>query len=213
MKNKKNINFKGKEKIQEKYNIYFNCFVPDLYEEQKEKLLNENKKYKMKKSKSESKIKISPLEDNIGPNLYNEQIDIPDYGYLAYKANKKIISNYSLNEINTLNSKYRNFPNGQMNFYSNRNINTLTDNPLFPIDNNNLDSNNEYSNYQLNYNFINNGQINSNLNLNIENAKEIRNERIYNEIYNKAFRQFNYQPNSYFEDYSQKNIKWYFNYQ
>ena len=224
IKYKKDINFKGKEKIQEKYNIYFNCFVPDLYEEQKEKLLNENKKYKMKKSKSETKIKISPLDDNIGPNLYNEQIDIPDFGYIAYKANKKINSNCSFNSINTLNSNYRNFNNkgngnSQMNFYSNRNINTLNDNDIFTIHNN--DNNNHLNNRNnslLNLNENMNSQL-KNIYFNNENNKSnlimdnrgIRNERIYNEIYNKAFKQFNYKPNSYYEDYSNKNIKWYFN--
>ena len=93
--NKNNfINSKGKEKIHDKYNTYFNCFVSDLYEKQKEKLINE-KKIKIKKAKST--IKIKKLEDYIGPNLYNEQVDAPDFGYICYKANKKINPNYSLN--------------------------------------------------------------------------------------------------------------------
>ena len=87
IKSKKDINFVGKEKIQDKYNLYFNCFIPDLYEEQKEKLLNEKKFLKMKKSNSI--IKLEVLEDDIGPNLYIEHIYIPDIGYISFKTNKK----------------------------------------------------------------------------------------------------------------------------
>ena len=125
-KNKKDINFVGKEKIQDKYNLYFNCFIPDLYEEQKEKLLNEKKFLKMKKSKSITKLKV--LENDIGPNLYNEHIYIPDIGSLKQI---KINSNYSLNSINTLNSNYKGY---------NKNNNNN-----FEIQNNSLNSNNNIS--------------------------------------------------------------------
>lgn len=109
-KSKRDFNFVGKEKIAKKYNLYFNCFDPKLYEEQREKLLKDKKSaLKMKKSKSVSKILI--LDDYIGPNLYNEQIENPDIGYIIYKTNKKINSNYSLNSMNTLNSNYRNYNN------------------------------------------------------------------------------------------------------
>lgn len=53
-KTNKIYNPKGKEKIQEKYNIYFNCFIRDLYEEQKQKLLKEKK---VRRTKSNVKIK------------------------------------------------------------------------------------------------------------------------------------------------------------
>ena len=126
-KSKRDFNFVGKEKIAKKYNLYFNCFDPKLYEEQREKLLNDRKgASKMKKSKSMTKILV--LDDDIGPNLYNEQIENPDIGYIIYKTNKKINSNYSLNSINTLNSNYRNYNNNQNQkiFYnSNQSINSI----------------------------------------------------------------------------------------
>ena len=237
IKNKKDINFVGKEKIQDKYNLYFNCFIPDLYEEQKEKLLNEKKFLKMKKSKSINKLDV--LEDDIGPNLYNENIYIPDIGYIAYKTNKKINSNYSLNSINTLNSNNRGYhKNNNNNFEiqnnylnSNNNMNTINNPNLFnnqfdclnigqfninkntntQLGNNfnNKDSSNFYRNKDINYNEnlynTNSKYLNENLN------NELIKERMYKEIYNKAFKNFIYKPNSYFQDYSKQHIKWYFN--
>ena len=216
IKSKKNINFVGKEKIQEKYNIYFNCFVPDLYEEQREKLINDTKNcYRTRRSKSTGKIEV--LEDNIGPNLYNEHVDIPDIDYLVYKTNKKI---NSLCSLNTLNSNYRNnnYENQNLIYSSNKSINTIHSNPYFSnININNLSDNFNNNN---NYSYMNNSKKyineklfeneNSKSNMNMENRSLI-NQKIYNEVYNKAFKQFNYQPTSYFNDYARQNINWCFN--
>ena len=245
-KNKRDINFIGKEKIQDKYNLYFNCFMPDLYEEQKEKLLNEQKYFlRMKKSKSTNKLEV--LEDDIGPNLYNEKIDMPDIGYIVYKTNKKINSNYSLNSINTLNTNFRNFINNSTNNYENQNLNFnskrsintinnpvihnskygfLTNNQININNNDNNKNDNEvvdwtkisikdtsnlFSNRDKDNFFSGNLSENRNKNINDNLNNELIKERLYKEMYNKAFKIFNYQPNSYFQDYSQKNIKLYFN--
>ena len=242
IKNKRDINFIGKEKIQDKYNLYFNCFMPDLYEEQKEKLLNEKNYFsRMKKSKSTTKLEV--LEDDIGPNLYNEKIDMPDIGYIIYKTNKKINSNYSLNSINTLNSNFSNYNNNNnydyenqnLNFNSKRSINTIN-NPVIHnskygclnnnqinlnnndnnkndtefVDGTNIskkDSSNFFSNRGKDNFFSGNLSENRNKNINDNLNNELIKERLYKEIYNKAFKIFNYQPNSYFQDYSNKNLK------
>lgn len=234
VKNKKDMNLVGKENIQDKYNLYFNCFIPVLYEEQKQKLLNEKHFKKIKKSKSTTKLEV--LEDDIGPNLYNEYIDMPDIGYIAYKANKKINSNYTLNSINTLNSNYRDYNNNHYeiqnkNLNINKSINTINNPYLFNNEslyniqpNLNKNTNNAFEiKYNINNkdssNFYRNKEIHHNENLYKTNKNilkqnlnnELIKERIYKEIYNKAFKIYNYRPNSYFQDYSKQNIKWYFN--
>ena len=197
----KYYNPKGKEKIQEKYNIYFNCFIPSLYEEQKQKLLNEKN---MKKSKSTTKIK--KLEDYIGPNLYNEKVESPDFGYICYKTNKKINPKYSLNynnggtfgNINTLNNQH--FPlninlRNIYNDYEDNKNNYENENDIMDYPNkiNNQRNRNNY--YKENYNYYK-----------TEYNDELINEIIYHDLYNKAFNRFNfssnnnYQLNSYNDD-------------
>jgi hypothetical protein len=209
MKSKKDYIFVGKDKIQEKYNIYFNCFVPEIYEEQKEKLLNDHRK--MKKSKSTANIKV--LDDNIGPNLYNEQVEMPDMNYIIYKTNKKINSSYSMNTLNPNcrndNMNNNNYENQNLNYNSNKNtINTINNPFLLKNNSNILDNRNE--NNKLN-NLINISYSINQTDCQNSNSKNIKNERMYKELYNKAFGHYNYQPNYYFEDYSQKKINWYFN--
>ena len=197
----KYYNPKGKEKIQEKYNIYFNCFIPSLYEEQKQKLLNEKN---MKKSKSTTKIK--KLEDYIGPNLYNEKVESPDFGYICYKTNKKINPKYSLNynnggtfgNINTLNNQH--FP---LNINLRNIYNDYEDNK------NNYENENDIMDYP---NKINNQRNRNNYYKETHNYykteynDELINEIIYHDLYNKAFNRFNfssnnnYQLNSYNDD-------------
>jgi hypothetical protein len=211
MKIKKDYIFVGKDKIQEKYNIYFNCFVPEIYEEQKEKLLNDNRK--MKKSKSTANIKV--LDDNIGPNLYNEQIEMPDMNYIIYKTNKKINSNYSMNTLNSncrndnMNNNY-NYENQNLNYNSNKSIINTINNPFLLKNNSNI-SNNSYENNNKLNNLINISNSINQTEYQNSNSNKLINERIYKELYNKAFGHYNYQPNYYFEDYSQKKINWYFN--
>ena len=197
----KYYNPKGKEKIQEKYNIYFNCFIPSLYEEQKQKLLNEKN---MKKSKSTTKIK--KLEDYIGPNLYNEKVESPDFGYICYKTNKKINPKYSLNynnggtfgNINTLNNQH--FPlninlRNIYNDYEDNKNNYESENDIMDYPNkiNNQRNRNNY--YKENHNYYK-----------TEYNDELINEIIYHDLYNKAFNRFNfssnnnYQLNSYNDD-------------
>ena len=197
----KYYNPKGKEKIQEKYNIYFNCFIPSLYEEQKQKLLNEKN---MKKSKSTTKIK--KLEDYIGPNLYNEKVESPDFGYICYKTNKKINPKYSLNynngetfgNINTLNNQH--FPlninvRNIYNDYEDNKNNYENENDIMDYPNkiNNQRNRNNY--YKENQNYYK-----------TEYNDELINEIIYHDLYNKAFNRFNfssnnnYQLNSYNDD-------------
>ena len=197
----KYFNPKGKEKIQEKYNIYFNCFIPSLYEEQKQKLLNEKN---MKKSKSTTKIK--KLEDYIGPNLYNEKVESPDFGYICYKTNKKINPKYSLNynncgtfgNINTLNNQH--FPlninlRNIYNDYEDNKNNYENENDIMDYPNkiNNQRNRNNY--YKENHNYYK-----------TEYNDELINEIIYHDLYNKAFNRFNfssnnnYQLNSYNDD-------------
>lgn len=197
----KYYNPKGKEKIQEKYNIYFNCFIPSLYEEQKQKLLNEKN---MKKSKSTTKIK--KLEDYIGPNLYNEKVESPDFGYICYKTNKKINPKYSLNynnsgtfgNINTLNNQH--FPlninlRNIYNEYEDNKNNYENENDIMDYPNkiNNQRNRNNY--YKENHNYYK-----------TEYNDELINEIIYHDLYNKAFNRFNfssnnnYQLNSYNDD-------------
>ena len=197
----KYFNLKGKEKIQEKYNIYFNCFIPSLYEEQKQKLLNEKN---MKKSKSTTKIK--KLEDYIGPNLYNEKVESPDFGYICYKTNKKINPKYSLNynnggtfgNINTLNNQH--FPlninlRNIYNDYEDNKNNYENENDIMDYPNkiNNQRNRNNY--YKENQNYYK-----------TEYNDELINEIIYHDLYNKAFNRFNfssnnnYQLNSYNDD-------------
>ncbi len=197
----KYYNPKGKEKIQEKYNIYFNCFIPSLYEEQKQKLLNEKN---MKKSKSTTKIK--KLEDYIGPNLYNEKVESPDFGYICYKTNKKINPKYSLNynnggtfgNINTLNNQH--FPlninlSNIYNDYEDNKNNYENENDIMDYPNkiNNQRNRNNY--YKENQNYYK-----------TEYNDELINEIIYHDLYNKAFNRFNfssnnnYQLNSYNDD-------------
>ena len=197
----KYYNPKGKEKIQEKYNIYFNCFISSLYEEQKQKLLNEKN---MKKSKSTTKIK--KLEDYIGPNLYNEKVESPDFGYICYKTNKKINPKYSLNynnggtfgNINTLNNQH--FPlninlRNIYNDYEDNKNNYENENDIMDYPNkiNNQRNRNNY--YKENHNYYK-----------TEYNDELINEIIYHDLYNKAFNRFNfssnnnYQLNSYNDD-------------
>ena len=197
----KYYNPKGKEKIQEKYNIYFNCFIPSLYEEQKQKLLNEKN---MKKSKSTTNIK--KLEDYIGPNLYNEKVESPDFGYICYKTNKKINPKYSLNynnggtfgNINTLNNQH--FPlninlRNIYNDYEDNKNNYENENDIMDYPNkiNNQRNRNNY--YKENQNYYK-----------TEYNDELINEIIYHDLYNKAFNRFNfssnnnYQLNSYNDD-------------
>ena len=195
----KAYNPKRKEKIQEKYNIYFNCFIPDLYEEQKQKLLNERK---IRVSKSSAKIK--KLEDYVGPNLYNEKVDIPDFGYICYKANKKINPKYSLNYDNT----YQNYKYGTSTklYTMNNEINTLNIN-LRSIYNKYENDKNNNENDIFNYHKFNNNR-NRNNNFNeIQNCPktEYNEEKInnieYNTLYNRAFKQFKY---PYYYDYNEQ---------
>ena len=201
-----NYNIKGKKNIQEKYNIYFNCFMPDLYEEQKKKLLNEKN---VKKSKSTTKIK--KLEDYVGPNLYNEQVEIPDFGYICYKTNKKINPNYSLNQFNTYHNYNYNFgstnrlntlQNGQNRFNS-LNINTRNICNDYENDKNNYENESDILNYLKGSN-----HRNRNRNDNIEEMynfpkteynNEIMNEIYYHDLYNKAFKQIKYSSNDFYE--------------
>jgi len=205
IKRNKYYNPKGKEKIQDKYNIYFNCFIPSLYEEQKQKLLNEKN---MRKSKSTTKIK--KLEDYVGPNLYDEKVESPDFGYICYKTNKKINPKYSLNS----NYIYNNY--GTLG-----NINTLN-NQHFPLNINLRNIYNDYENNKNNYENENDimdypNKINNQRNRNnyykenhnyykTEYNDELINEIIYHDLYNKAFNRFNfssnnnYQLNSYNDD-------------
>ena len=201
-----NYNIKGKKNIQEKYNIYFNCFMPDLYEEQKKKLLNEKN---VKKSKSTTKIK--KLEDYVGPNLYNEQVEIPDFGYICYKTNKKINPNYSLNQFNTYHNYNYNFgstnrlntlQNGQ-NRFSSLNINTRNICNDYENDKNNYENESDILNYLKGSN-----HRNRNRNDNIEEMyhfpkteynNEIMNEIYYHDLYNKAFKQIKYPSNDFYE--------------
>ena len=210
MKSKKDYIFVGKDKIQEKYNIYFNCFVPEIYEEQKEKLLNDHRK--MKKSKSTANIKA--LDDNIGPNLYNEQVEMPDMNYIIYKTNKKINSSYSMNTLNPNcrndNINNNNYESQNLNYNSNKNIINTINNPFLLKNNSNISDNSNENNNKLN-NLINISNSINQTDYPNSNSKNIKNERIYKELYNKAFGHYNYQPNYYFEDYSQKKINWYFN--
>ena len=210
------INSKGKEKIHDKYNTYFNCFVSDLYEEQKEKLINE-KKIKIKKAKST--IKIKKLEDYIGPNLYNEQVDAPDFGYICYKANKKINPNYSLN--NPLSSYYNEYDNNIRNVNRIKlKINNWEENKEILNDINLRNIYNKYENEKNNTEndimyyekFNNNNVYNVYRNKNTlfqdfqnypktEYKEEtLMNNTYYNTLYNKAFNQFkNYPYNIYHE--------------
>ena len=210
------INSKGKEKIHDKYNTYFNCFVSDLYEKQKEKLINE-KKIKIKKAKST--IKIKKLEDYIGPNLYNEQVDAPDFGYICYKANKKINPNYSLN--NPLSSYYNEYDNNIRNVNRIKlKINNWEENKEILNDINLRNIYNKYENEKNNTEndimyyekFNNNNVYNVYRNKNTlfqdfqnypktEYKKEtLMNNTYYNTLYNKAFNQFkNYPYNIYHE--------------
>lgn len=210
MKSKKDYIFIGKDKIQEKYNIYFNCFVPEIYEEQKEKLLNDHRK--IKKSKSTANIKA--LDDNIGPNLYNEQVEMPDMNYIIYKTNKKINSSYSMNTLNPNcrndNINNNNYESQNLNYNSNKNIINTINNPFLLKNNSNISDNSNENNNKLN-NLINISNSINQTDYQNSNSKNIKNERIYKELYNKAFGHYNYQPNYYFEDYSQKKINWYFN--
>ena len=200
-----NYNIKGKKNIQEKYNIYFNCFMPDLYEEQKKKLLNEKN---VKKSKSTTKIK--KLEDYVGPNLYNEQVEIPDFGYICYKTNKKINPNYSLNQFNTYHNNYNfgstnrlnTLQNGQNRFNS-LNINTRNICNDYENDKNNYENESDILNYLKGSN-----HRNRNRNDNIEEMynfpkteynNEIMNEIYYHDLYNKAFKQIKYSSNDFYE--------------
>ena len=193
----KYYNPKGKEKIQEKYNIYFNCFIPSLYEEQKQKLLNEKN---MKKSKSTTKIK--KLEDYVGPNLYNEKVESPDFGYICYKTNKKINPKYSLNynnggifgNVNTLNNQH--FPlninlRNIYNDYENNKNNYENENDImdYPNKNNNLINRNNHCKENHNY-------------YKTEYNDELINEIIYHDLYNKAFNQFNFSSNDNYQQNS-----------
>ena len=75
-----------------------------MYEEQRKKLINAKK---VKKAKST--VKIKKLDDYVGPNLYNKEIDMPDFGYICYKTNKKINPKYSLNNsLYSYNNEYGN---------------------------------------------------------------------------------------------------------
>ena len=210
------INSKGKEKIHDKYNTYFNCFVSDLYEKQKEKLINE-KKIKIKKAKST--IKIKKLEDYIGPNLYNEQVDAPDFGYICYKANKKINPNYSLN--NPLSSYFNEYDNNIRNVNRIKlKINNWEENKEILNDINLRNIYNKYENEKNNTEndiiyyekFNNNNVYNVYRNKNTlfqdfqnypktEYKEEtLMNNTYYNTLYNKAFNQFkNYPYNIYHE--------------
>ena len=198
----KYYNPKGKEKIQEKYNIYFNCFIPSLYEEQKQKLLNEKN---MKKSKSTTKIK--KLEDYIGPNLYNEKVESPDFGYICYKTNKKINPKYSLNynnsgtfgNINTLNNQH--FPlninlRNIYNEYEDNKNNYENENDIMDYPNkiNNQKNRNNY--YKENQNYYK-----------TEYNDELINEIIYHDLYNKAFNRFNFSSNKNYQLNSYNDIK------
>ena len=208
IKRNKYYNPKGKEKIQDKYNIYFNCFIPSLYEEQKQKLLNEKN---MRQSKSTTKIK--KLEDYVGPNLYDEKVESPDFGYICYKTNKKINPKYSLNSnyiynnygtlgnINSLNNQH--FPlninlRNIYNDYENNKNNYENENDLinYPNKINNVRNRNDY--YKENQNYYK-----------TEYNDELIKEIIYHDLYNKAFKQFNYPSNDNINKNSYNDdIKW-----
>ena len=158
----------------------------------------------MKKSKSTTKIK--KLEDYIGPNLYNEKVESPDFGYICYKTNKKINPKYSLNynnggtfgNINTLNNQH--FPlninlRNIYNDYEDNKNNYENENDIMDYPNkiNNQRNRNNY--YKENQNYYK-----------TEYNDELINEIIYHDLYNKAFNRFNfssnnnYQLNSYNDD-------------
>ena len=197
------INSKGKEKIQDKFNTYFNCFVPDLYEEQREKLINE-KKFK----KAKSTVKIKKLDDYIGPNLYNEEVDAPDFGYICYKANKKINPNYTLNR--PINSYYPEYNNNlrSVNRLNNldedkemRNVNLRNIYKKYENEKNN--SENDIFNYEKFVTYKNKNTLFQDFqNYPQTEYKEesLMNHNDYNTLYNKAFNQFkNYPYNIYHE--------------
>ena len=205
MKKGKNkyINSKGKEKIQDKFNIYFNCFVPDLYEEQREKLINE-KKFK----KAKSTVKIKKLDDYIGPNLYNEEVDPPDFGYICYKTNKKINPNYTLNR--PISSYYNEYNN---NLRSVNKLNNLDeDKEMLNVnlrsiykkyENEKNNSENDIFNYEKFITYRNKNTLFQDFqNYPQTEYKEesLMNHNDYNTLYNKAFNQFkNYPYNIYHE--------------
>ena len=205
MNKRKNIfiNSKGKEKIQDKFNIYFNCFVPDLYEEQREKLINE-KKFK----KAKSTVKIKKLDDYIGPNLYNEEVDAPDFGYICYKTNKKINPNYTLNRpISSYFLEYKN------NLRSVNSLNNLDEdkemlnvnlrNIYKKYENEKNNSENDIFNYEKFVTYRNKNTLFQDFQNypQTQNKEEsLMNHNDYNTLYNKAFNQFkNYPYNIYHE--------------
>ena len=197
---KKNFsNSKGKEKIQEKYNTYFNCFFPELYEEQKQKLIDQKI---IKRSKSSAKIQ--KLDDYIGPNLYYKEVECPDFGYICYKTNKKINPKYSLNS-----NYYCTSRNNYCETWNN--LNTFSDEHY----SSNINLRTIYKNYE-NYksNFENEKENYTGENQNSPTSEcyneELTNEKNYYDLYDKAFNNLNYSPDNY--DYQQNfysnDIKW-----
>ena len=192
-------NSKGKEKIQEKYNTYFNCFFPELYEEQKQKLIDQKI---IKRSKSSAKIQ--KLDDYIGPNLYYKEVECPDFGYICYKTNKKINPKYSLNS-----NYYCTSRNNYCETWNN--LNTFSDEHY----SSNINLRTIYKNYE-NYksNFENEKENYTGENQNSPTSecynKELTNEKNYYDLYDKAFNNLNYSPDNY--DYQQNfysnDIKW-----
>ena len=200
------INSKGKEKIQDKFNTYFNCFVPDLYEEQREKLINE-KKFK----KAKSTVKIKKLDDYIGPNLYNEEVDAPDFGYICYKANKKINPNYTLNRPI---SSY--FPEYKNNLMSVNKLNNLDEdkemlnvnlrNIYKKYENEKNNSENDIFNYEKFVTYRNKNtlfQDFQNCPQNEYKEESLMNPNEYNTLYNKAFNQFKNYPYNFYHEQQQ----------
>ena len=200
------INSKGKEKIQDKFNTYFNCFVPDLYEEQREKLINE-KKFK----KAKSTVKIKKLDDYIGPNLYNEEVDAPDFGYICYKANKKINPNYTLNR--PINSYFPQYKNNLMSVNKLNNLdedkemlNVNLRNIYKKYENEKNNSENDIFNYEKFITYKNKNTLFQDFqNYPHTEYKEesLMNPNEYNTLYNKAFNQFKNYPYNFYHEQQQ----------
>ena len=164
----------------------------------------------MKKNlkRQKSTVKIKKLDDYIGPNLYNEEVDAPDFGYICYKTNKKINPNYTLNRpISSYFLEYKN------NLRSVNSLNNLDEdkemlnvnlrNIYKKYENEKNNSENDIFNYEKFVTYRNKNTLFQDFQNypQTQNKEEsLMNPNEYNTLYNKAFNQFkNYPYNLYHE--------------
>ena len=207
------LKYLPKENHVEKYNLYFNCFNPEQFAEQTEKLIYEEKNRYNISANIKNKKKLTKLNDFVGPNIYDEYISCPDMDDIISRTKKKIQN--SLKNVNNKSgiSNSSNFSTlRNNNFYD---VKNMSDVSLYQFSNN-------YEGQKQNLkNTISNSKLENDFDIDkylkqkeelygdekISDRGSLRESKSYKDLYNKAFKQCDFQSGNYFEEYEVPTLK------